>query len=88
MKFILYLLMCFGSAFAIYSGGSAGSIKEALIGLAILVVVLGIFVGFLVLLHKKTNLSWAKTIIFSILIDVGIIALFCVGSIIVELIIK
>lgn len=86
MKFILYLLYCIGAVFGIYSGGTNTDYKEACIGLAIIILIIGLFLLFLFLLSRRTNLSYFKSYLFSILIVVGIIGLFCVVSIVVEII--
>ncbi|GHU98720.1 hypothetical protein FACS1894211_02920 [Clostridia bacterium] len=87
MKFILYLLMCIGDAFGALVGATIESVKTALIGWATIAIVIGLYVLFVFLLNK-TSLTHIKVFLFSFLIVLAVVALFCGVSILAGLFIK
>lgn len=95
MSIITYLLYCVGAIFKIYSGGdSNGAYKEAGIGLFIIIVVGGIYVllvyilrNHFILHNNKRQFSTTKVLIYSFLIELGIVGIFCGIVMLVELLI-
>lgn len=87
MKFLLYLLLCLGAVFGFYAGGSNPYYKEALIGIGIFAIIGILYVGLIFLIDKKTSVSGKKVYLYALLIEVGIILVFCIGAIIIELIV-
>lgn len=58
-----------------------------LIGIGIFAIIGILYVGLIFLIDKKTSVSGKKVYLYALLIEVGIILVFCIGAIIIELIV-
>jgi len=89
MDFLLYLLRSVVLAFSSFSGGITDDIPEHVanpwIGIAVVVIAGGIYIGLLFLIGHLTNLG-KKSIIVAFLIWLGLIGLFCALAIVIELV--
>lgn len=84
MKFILYLLYCIGSIFGIYVGGSNNSYKEAIIGLVVVALIVGVYFLIVPILLRKPDYSLKKSFIVAFLIELGIVVVFSLICILIE----
>ena len=87
MKFLKYLLYCICSAISAAVGGAweDSTYKDMTIGIALLAIVLVLWGGVYLILRHRTFLSVWKVILFTFLIWLGVIVLFCAGVILIEL---
>ena len=86
MNFVLYLILCVLEVFGTMVGGSTGHHKMAGWGVLILFVILVVW-GLTIFGLTRTRLNYKWAYLLSVVITVGFIVLFCVISIIVELLI-
>ncbi len=86
MRFILYLLSCLNELFGVVVGlgtDNASEQNKVWIGLAVLACI--ILIWFIVdFILAKCNLKGVKIVIFSILITIGVILLFCAICVLIE----
>ena len=90
MKFLKYLLYCICSAISAAVGGpwEDSTYKDMIIGVILIAIALVLWGGVYLILKYRTYLSEWKVILLTLLIWVGFIVLFCVGVILIGLIIR
>lgn len=90
LKFLKYLLYCICSAISAAVGGpwEDSTYKDMIIGVILIAIALVLWGGVYLILKYRTYLSEWKVILLTLLIWVGFIVLFCVGVILIELIIR
>jgi len=90
LKFLKYILYCIYLAIsaAVGSPDLNSTFKDTVIGGILLVIVIVSWLAIYFPLKYHTYLSAWKVILFTILIWVGVIWLFCAGAIIIEFLIS
>lgn len=90
MKFLKYILFCIYSALSAAVGGMGeeSTFKDGILGIVFIGIIIVSWLAIYLPLKFYTYLSAWKVVLFTILIWVGVIWLFCAGAIIIEFLIS